>query len=72
MPTLAEAVVEYFLTMLDAEEWSLFSSAAQIMELEFTAANILKMLELDAQVLCDYSSLHFFNVHYQSQARAIM
>ena len=59
MPTLAEAVVEYFLTMLDAEERSLFSSAAQIVELEFTAANILKMLELDAQVLCDYSSLHF-------------
>ena len=53
VPTLAEAVVESFLTMLDAEEPSLFSSAAQIVELESTAASTVKMLESDAQVVCD-------------------
>jgi len=54
MPTLAEAVVESFLTMLDAEELSPLFSAAHIVELEFTAANTVKMLESDAQVVCDY------------------
>jgi len=52
MPTLAEAVVESFLTMLDAEGLSLLSSAAHIVELEFTAASTVKMLESDAQVVC--------------------
>ena len=52
MPTLAVAVVESFLTMLDAEELSRLSSPAQIMELEFTAASTVKMLESDAQVAC--------------------
>ena len=54
MPTLAEAVVESFLTMLDAVELSPLSSAAQIMELVCIAANTVKMLESDAQVVCDY------------------
>ena len=52
MPTLAEAVVESSLTMLDAEGLSLLSWAAQIMELVSTAASMVKMLELDAEVLC--------------------
>ena len=50
MPTLAEAVVESFLTMLDAEEPSPLFSAAQIMELVSTAANTVKMLESNAEV----------------------
>ena len=45
MPILAEAVVESFLTMLDAEELSPLSSAAQIKELGSTAASTTKMLE---------------------------
>ena len=52
MPTLAVAVVESFLTMLDAEELSPLSSAAQIVELESTAVSMVKMLELDAEVFC--------------------
>ena len=48
MPTLAVAVVESFLTMLDAEELNPLSSAAQIVELESTAASMGKMLESDA------------------------
>ena len=48
MPTLAVAVVESFLTMLDAEELNPLSSAAQIVELESTAASMVKMLESDA------------------------
>ena len=52
MPTLAEAVVESSLTMLDAEELSPLSSAAQIVELVSTAANTVKMLELVAKVFC--------------------
>ena len=52
MPTLAGAVVESLLTMLDAEELSPLSSAAQIKELVSTAANTVKMLELDAEVFC--------------------
>ena len=52
MPTLAEAAVESFLTMLDAEGPSPLFSAAQIVELEFTAASTVKMLESDAQVVC--------------------
>ena len=52
MPTLAEAVVESSLTMLDAEGLSLLSWAAQIKELVSTAASMVKMLELDAEVLC--------------------
>ena len=51
MPTLAVAVVESFLTMLDAEELSPLFSAAQIVELESTAASMVKMLESDAQVV---------------------
>ena len=54
MPTLAVAVVESFLTMLDAQGLNPLSSAAQIVELESTAANTVKMLESDAQVACDY------------------
>ena len=57
MPTLAEAVVESFLTMLDAEEPSPLSSAALIVELEFTPAPTMKMQELDAQV----DILHLYN-----------
>ena len=53
MPTLAEAVVESSLTMLDAEELSLLFSAAQIVELEFIAANTVEMLESDVQVVCN-------------------
>ena len=53
MPTLAEAVVESFLTMLDAEELSPLFSAAQIVELEFIAANTVEMLESDVQVVCN-------------------
>ena len=45
--------MEYFLTMLDAEELSPLSSAAQIMGLVSTAASTVKMLESDAQVVCD-------------------
>ena len=45
MPTLAEGVVESFLTMLDAKELSPLSSAAQIVELASTAASTVKMLE---------------------------
>ena len=52
MPTLAEAMVESFLTMLDAEELNPLSSAAQIKELVSTAASTVKMLELDAEVFC--------------------
>ena len=48
MPTLAVALVESFLTMLDAEELNPLSSAAQIVELESTAASMVKMLESDA------------------------
>ena len=51
MLTSAVAVVESSLTMLDAEELSHLSSAALIKELEYTAANTVKMLELDAQVV---------------------
>ena len=54
MPTLAVAVVESSLTMLDAQGLSPLSSAAQIVELVSTAASIVKMLELDVQVVCDY------------------
>ena len=61
MPILAEAVVESFLTMLDAKELSHCSSAAQIMELVSTAASTVKMLESDAQVLC-----HYYNVYTMS------
>jgi len=50
MPTLAEAVVESFLTMLDAQEVSPLFSAAQIVELVSTAVNTVKMLELNAEV----------------------
>ena len=50
MPTLAEAVVESSLTMLDAEERSPLFSAAQIVELVSTAANTVKMLESNAEV----------------------
>ena len=53
VPTLAEAVVESFLTVLDVQGLSLLSSAAQIMELESTAASTVKMLESDVQVVCD-------------------
>ena len=53
MLTLAEAVVESSLTMLDAEELSPLSSAAQIKELESTAADTVTMLEWDAKVVCD-------------------
>ena len=53
MPTLAEAVVESFSTMLDAEELSLLFSAAQTVELESTAANTVEMLESDVQVVCN-------------------
>ena len=45
MPTLAVAVVESSWTMLDAEELSLHYYAAQIVELESTAAPTMKMLE---------------------------
>ena len=55
MPTLAEAVVESFLTMLDAEELSPLFSAAQIMELVSTAVNTVKMLELNAEVFAIYN-----------------
>ena len=44
--------MEFFLTMLDAEGLNLLFSAAQIMELESTAASTVKMLESDAQVVC--------------------
>ena len=54
---LAVAVVESFWTMLDAEELSPFSSTAQIMELESTAANTVKMLESDAQVAIIYMKI---------------
>ena len=60
MPTLAVAVVESFLTMLDAEELSLLSSAAQIVELESTAATMVKMLESDVQVV--WNALYGRNV----------
>ena len=50
---LAAAVVESFLTMLDAEAPSPLSSAAQIVELVSIAASTVKMLESDAQVVCD-------------------
>ena len=59
MPTLAEAVVESFLTMLDAQGLSPLSSAAQIMELVSIAASTVKMLESDAQVVCDYMTSLF-------------
>ena len=52
MPTLVEAVVESSLTMLDVQGLSLLSSAAQIKELVSTAASMVKMLELDAEVFC--------------------
>ena len=52
MPTLVEALVESFLTMLDVQGQSLLSSAAQIKELVSTAASMVKMLELDAEVFC--------------------
>ena len=52
MPTLVEALVESFLTMLDVQGRSLLSSAAQIKELVSTAASMVKMLELDAEVFC--------------------
>ena len=55
MPTLAEAVVESFLTMLDAEELSPLFSAAQIVELVSTAVNTVKMLELNAEVFAIYN-----------------
>ena len=57
MPTLAVAVVESFLTMLDAEELSPLSLAAQIVELEFTAVSMVKMLESDAQVVCHFDKI---------------
>ena len=52
MPILVEALVESFLTMLDVQGRSLLSSAAQIKELVSTAASMVKMLELDAEVFC--------------------
>ena len=55
MPTLAEAVVESFLTMLDAQEVSPLFSAAQIVELVSTAVNTVKMLELNAEVFAIYN-----------------
>ena len=57
MPALAEAVVESFSTMLDAEEPSPLFSAAQIMELVSTAASTVKMLESDAQVVCHFDKI---------------
>ena len=56
---LAVAVVESSLTMLDAEELSPLSSAAQIVELEFTAVSMVKMLESNAQVVHDYMASLF-------------
>ena len=44
-PALAVALVESFLTILDAEELSPLSSAAHIKELEYTTASTTKMLE---------------------------
>ena len=62
MPTLAVAVVESFLTMLDVEAPSPLSSAAQIKELVSTTANTVKMLESDAQVFCVDVVLLFLSV----------
>ena len=45
MPALAVALVESFLTMLDAEAPSPLSSDAHIKGLEYTTANTMKMLE---------------------------
>ena len=57
MPTLAKAVVESFLTMLDAQGLNRLSSAAQIAELESTAANTVTMLESGVWVrsCCNHS-----------------
>ena len=57
MPTLAKAVVESFLTMLDAQGLSPLSSAAQIVELESTAADTVTMLESGVWVCgcCNHS-----------------
>ena len=41
------------MTLLDAEELNPPFTAAQIVELEFTAASTVKMLQSDAQVVCD-------------------
>ena len=57
MPTLAVAVVESFLTMLDAEELSPLFSAAQIVELESTPASTVKMLESDVQVVYHFDKI---------------
>ena len=67
MPALAVAVVESFLTMLDAEEPSPLSSVALIVELEFTAAPTMKMQELDAQV----DILHLYNDNSYIELRLI-
>ena len=57
MPTLAVAVVESSLTMLDAQGLSPLSSAAQIVELESTAADTVTMLESGVWVCscCNHS-----------------
>ena len=50
---LAVAVVEFSLTMLNAMALSPHSSAVEIVELESTAASMVKMWESDAEVLFD-------------------
>ena len=52
MVTLAEVVVGYFWTKLDAEELSPHSLIVYIVELESTAAATVKMLESHVQVVC--------------------
>ena len=53
MHSLAEVVVGYFWTMLDAQELSPHSFIVYIVELESTAAAIVKMSESNVQVVCN-------------------
>ena len=64
MPTLAKAVVESFLTMLDVQGLSPLSSAAQIVELESTAASTVKMLESGVWVrsCCNHSFKDMYTI----------